>query len=448
MRKIRIGEGAGYSGAWIEPAKELAERGDLQYLTFEALAERTIALRQLERCKDSNLGHDPWLEERMKAVLEPALFRGIRIVTNMGGANPFQAGKRVLVAAREMGLSSLKVAIVEGDDVLDLIRGGGYRVLETGEPIEALTDRMISANAYLGAKPIAEALATGANVVITGRVADPALLLGCLIYEFDWSFEDWPLLGSGVLAGHLTECSAQVTGGYFADPGYKDVSHIARIGYPIAEVGEDGECLITKVPGSGGAVTELTCKEQVLYEVQDPSAYITPDVTADFSKVQCVQVGPDQVKVSGASGRKRPDQLKVSVGLRHGFIGEGQISYGGPGAVSRAQMAADIIRERLDIIGLGENDRKMDLIGVDSLFGPSTSQKIPDPWEVRLRVAVRTETHADACRVGREVEALWIMGPAGGGGATGQVKEVINVVSLLLPRDLVESRIHISVDEL
>ena len=448
MRKIRIGEGAGYSGAWIEPAKELAEKGDLQYLTFEALAERTIALRQLERSKDPSLGYDPWLEERMRAVLVPALRQGIRIVTNMGGANPFQAGKRVLATARQIGLSSLKVAIVEGDHVLDLIQGGGYRVLETGEPIEALADRMISANAYLGARPIAEALATGADVVITGRVADPALLLGCLIHEFGWSLEDWPLLGCGVLAGHLTECSAQVTGGYFGDPGYKDVSHIARIGYPIAEVGEDGGCLITKVPGSGGAVTELTCKEQVLYEVQDPSAYITPDVTADFSKVHCLQVGPDQVRVGGASGHKRPDALKVSVGLRHGFMGEGQISYGGPGAVHRAKMAADIIRERLDIAGLGANDKKIDLIGIDSLFGQSTSPEIPDPGEVRLRVAVRTETQADACRVGREVEALWIMGPAGGGGAIGQVKEVVNVVSLFLPRDRVESRIHIFVDGL
>jgi hypothetical protein len=226
------------------------------------------------------------------------------------------------------------------------------------------------------------------------------------------------------------------------------VSHIARIGYPIAEVGEDGECLITKVPGSGGTVTELTCKEQALYEVQHPSAYITPDVTADFSEVQCLQVGPDQVKVGGASGRERPDTLKISVGLRHGFTGEGQISYGGPGAVHRARMAADIIRERLDIAGLGANDKKIDLIGIDSLFDQSTPQEIPDPREVRLRVAVRTETHADARRVAREVEALWIMGPAVGGGATGEVKEVVNVVSILLPRELVESRIHISVDEL
>jgi hypothetical protein len=447
MRSVRIGEGAGYSGAWIEPAKELALYGGLNYLVFEALAERTIALRQMEKARNPSLGYDPFLEARMAAVLKPCFEQGIRIVTNMGGANPVAAGKKVIECAKRLGISPFRVAVVEGDDVRDLVEAGKYATLETGESIEKISDKIVSANAYLGAAPVAEALDNGVTLVMTGRVADPSLTLACLMREFKWPSYDWPLLGRGILAGHLLECSGQVTGGYFADPGYKDVTGLARIGYPIAEVTESGDCTITKVPGSGGTVTELTCKEQALYEVHDPSAYITPDVVADFSHVTCTEVAPDRVRVAGASGRRFPDALKVSIGYRDGYIGEGQISYGGPGALSRAQMAAEITRERFNIIGLKSKELKFDFIGLNSLYGPAQPSPSNDPTEVRLRVAARTETQEEASKVGNEIEALWLMGPAGGGGATKQVKEILRIVSILMPRELIEKRIKISVIE-
>lgn len=449
MRTIRIGEGAGYSGAWIEPAVELAEHGHLQYLCFEALAERTLALAQIEYTHHPDRGFDPFLEPRFEKVLPPALRNGVRIVTNMGSANPMGAARKVIAVARRLGIPSLRVAIVLGDDVRDIIRQGSYTAIETGENLSRAIPRMVSANAYLGAGPIVQALNTGAQVVITGRVADPALALACVRYEFGWPSEDWARIGTGTAVGHLLECSGQVTGGYFADPGYKDVVGLGHIGYPIAEVSENGDLVITKVPESGGAVTERTCKEQILYEVHDPSAYLTPDVTADFSHVTCRQIGPDRVRLSGASGKPRPETLKVSVGLRAGYIGEGQISYGGPGAYARAQLAADMIRERLAALDFSAKDVRVDFIGVNSLFGDTFLPPSGyEPLEVRLRVAARVETPEKAAQVGNTVEALWILGPSGGAGATKSVREVIQILSTLVDRRRIEPQVRVEVLEL
>ena len=257
MRNIRLGAGAGYSGDRIEPAVDLAASGDLDYLVFECLAERTIALAQGARQADPNAGYDPFLDERMRAVLPATSRSGTRIISNMGAANPLAAARRIGGIAGELGLS-LKVAAVTGDDVLDVVSSGNWPIEETGGFIPDLRDRILSANAYLGVAPIVEALAAGADVVVTGRVADPALFLAPLIHEFGWAMDDWDRLGQGTLVGHLMECAGQVTGGYFADPGKKDVPNLARLGFPIAEVRADGEAVITKLSGTGGAVTAAT----------------------------------------------------------------------------------------------------------------------------------------------------------------------------------------------
>lgn len=442
MKCIRIGAGAGYSGDRIEPAVELAEKGGIDYLIFECLAERTIALAQRARLADPAAGFDPLLEDRMRAVLPACRRNGIRIVTNMGAANPLAAAEKVREVARSLGLAGLKVAAVLGDDVLSEITDGAYED-DTGQPISRFGERLLSANAYIGAQPLVDALAAGADVVITGRAADPTLVLAPLIHEFGWAMDDWHRLGQGTLVGHLLECGGQITGGYFADPGYKDVEGLARLGFPIGEVYEDGTAIITKVPGSGGQVTLATCKEQVLYEVHDPGAYVTPDVVADFSEVAFTQEGPDRVRVTGATGRPRPESLKVSVGYVDSYIGEGQMSYAGPGALARARLALDIVAERLKITGVQASEVRFDLLGVNAMHGDTLSADASEPYEVRIRVAGRTQNMKEAVRIANEVESLYTCGPAGGGGAAKSARDIVAVVSTLLPRDKAETSVHL-----
>jgi hypothetical protein len=446
MRTIRIGSGAGYSGDRIEPAVELAEKGDIQYLVFECLGERTVALAQQARMKNPESGFDPLLEERMRAVLPICAAKGIKIVTNMGAANPEGAAKKTAEIARSLGLSSLKIAAVVGDDVLDACKQGDLPIMEFDGTIRKLGNRLLSANAYLGAEPMAEALRGGADVVITGRASDPALFLAPMIHAFGWAMDDWNLLGQGTVAGHLLECAGQITGGYFADPPYKDIPDLARLGFPIGEVGEDGSLVITKVRGSGGAVTARTCKEQLLYEVHDPRQYIQPDVVADFSQVSVEEIAPDRVRVSGGRGSKRTGTLKVSVGYVDSFIGEGQISYAGPGAQARGRLALEIVRERLKLTGVAASELRFDLIGVDSLHGAQVSARAQEPYsepyEVRVRVTGRTENLREAVRIGNEVETLYTNGPAAGGGAWKSARDVVAVASVLLPRELAKPQVR------
>jgi len=442
MRTIRIGSGAGYSGDRIEPAIELAERGDIDYLVFECLGERTVALAQQARLKNPDLGYDPLLEERMRAVLPLCAARGIKIVTNMGAANPEAAAKKTAEIVRALALPSLKIAAIVGDDVLDACKQDDLPILEFEGSIKQLGNRIVSANAYLGAEPIVEALSAGADVVITGRASDPALFLAPMIHAFGWAMDDWNLLGKGTVAGHLLECAGQITGGYFADPGYKDVASLARLGFPIGEVGEDGSLVVTKVLGSGGAVTAQTCKEQLLYEVHDPARYLQPDVVADFSQVEVEEIAPDRVRITGGQGTARTDTLKVSVGYVDSFIGEGQISYAGPGALARGRLALEIVRERLKLTGVAASELRFDLIGVDSLHGPQVSAHANEPHEVRIRVTGRTENLHEAVRIGNEVETLYTNGPAGGGGAWKSAREVVAVASVLLPREQARAQVR------
>ncbi|XVO85749.1 acyclic terpene utilization AtuA family protein [Pseudomonas palleroniana] len=440
MKTLRIGSGAGYSGDRIEPAVELAEQGDLDYLVFECLAERTIALAQQARISDPQGGYDPLLSERMRRVLPfVGRYEGrrrLRVITNMGAANPVAAANEVRRMVDELGLN-LRVVAAIGDDVLATLRP--EQRLDNGQTLGSLGKRLISANAYLGVDAILQALHADADVVITGRVADPSLFLAPQMFEFGWAADDWQRLGRGTLVGHLLECAGQVSGGYFADPGVKDVADLARLGFPLAEVDAEGEAVITKVSGSGGRVSRATCTEQLIYEVHDPAAYLTPDVTADFSRVAFVEEGIDRVRAQGAAGHARPEQLKVSVGYLDGWIGEGQMSYGGPGAVARAQLARDIVLKRLDWTGVKMQDVRAELIGMDSLHGPRSSV---EPWEVRLRVAARCEDRDEAVRVGNEVETLYTNGPSGGGGASKSVRQVVAVASLMVPRSVVNPRIQ------
>lgn len=442
MKTLRIGSGAGYSGDRIEPAVELAEQGDLDYLVFECLAERTIALAQQARISDPQGGYDPLLSERMRRVLpfvgRPEGRRRLRVITNMGAANPVAAAVEVRRIASELGLN-LKVLAVVGDDVLETLRAQPEQLLDNGQTLGSLGERLISANAYLGADGIIDALRAEADVVITGRVADPSLFLAPQMFEFGWAADDWQRLGRGTLVGHLLECAGQVSGGYFADPGFKDVDDLARLGFPLAEIDPDGEALITKVAGSGGRVSRATCTEQLIYEVHDQAAYLTPDVCADFSQVAFTEEAVDRVRAHGASGRPRPEALKVSVGYLDGWIGEGQISYGGPGAVARAQLARDVVLKRLELTGVRMQDVRAELIGVDSLHGPRSTV---EPWEVRLRIAARCAERSEAVRVGNEVETLYTNGPSGGGGASKSLRQVVAVASLLLPRHAVNPRIE------
>lgn len=440
MKSIRIGCGAGYAGDRIEPAVELIEYGNLNYIAFECLAERTIAIAQQEKLKDPNKGYDLLLEARMRKILPLSYKKGVKVITNMGAANPSAAARLVKNLAAEIGLKGLKIVAVLGDNIYDKIQNYlELKVLETGTSLKDLKGDIVSANVYLGIEGIVKALEGEADVVITGRVADPALFLAPMVYEYGWDIEDYDLLGQGTLIGHLLECAAQVTGGYFAEPGYKDVPDLWKVGFPIAEVFENGDAVITKVEGSGGCVTPATCKEQLLYEIHDPARYITPDVVADFTDVVFEEIGVNRVKVTGGKGTNKPETLKASIGYRDCYIGEGEISYGGSGALNRAKLAGEIVKKRLELMQVPVEELRVDLIGVNSLYGDVIGEAVSDdgfqPIEVRLRVAGRTSRREDAVKIANEVETLYTNGPASGGGAAKSVKEIISIASVFIPRE-------------
>ena len=435
-KSLRIGSGAGFAGDRLDPALVLAERGAIDYLGMECLGERTVALAQLRRRKDPTKGYDPLLERRIERLLPLIKRNGFRLVTNMGAANPLGAADAILAVAARQG-TAVRVAVLTGDDVLDRIELDAP-VMEARGTLRAY-GVPVSASAYLGTADLLPALATGADIVITGRVADPSLFLAPAALHFGWSLDDVDRIARGTCVGHLLECAGQLTGGYFADPGRKDVANMAWLGFPYADVDADGGAILGKVEGTGGAISLANAKEQLLYEVTDPHGYVTPDVIADFSSVTLREVGPDRVTVTGARGRARPAQLKVSVGYHAGFAGEGEIGYGGANALARARLAADIIRERLE----GEfAELRIDLIGSTSLHGRAfdTAER---PYEVRLRVAARAPTSERAAIVGEEVEALYTNGPAGGGGARRYVHEQIGIVSTLIDRERVQSEVTV-----
>lgn len=446
MKTVRIGSGAGYGGDRIEPAIDLIRRGNLDYIIFECLAERTVSIAQQRRREDPNKGYNDLFDYRFTRILDAfaqmraAGERCPRVVTNMGAANPVAAAARCRDMARERGLAGLKIACVTGDDKTEeLDRYLDFVTIETGAPLSAIDGEVLSANGYIGCAGIVRALDAGADIVITGRVADPSLALSPLVHEFGWAMDDYEHLGRGTWVGHLLECAGQVTGGYFADPGYKDVPELWNLGFPIIEVDEQGDGIVTKLPGTGGIVSEATVQEQTLYEIQNPASYFTPDVIADFSQVMIEQDGQNRVRVHGASGTVPNGFYKTSVGYHDCFIGTGEISYGGMNALPKAELAREVLEHRFELIGLEAEEVRFDYIGISSLFGEQLSTEIAAeydlalPLEIRLRVAARTKTAEAAREVGREVEALYTNGPSGGGGATASVRDIVSIASILIP---------------
>lgn len=442
MRKIRIGSGAGYGGDRIEPAIDLMENGELDYLIFECLAERTIALANLQKTTNPELGYNHLLEYRFQRVLEEyKKGNKIKIVTNMGAANPYSAAKKVVELAASIGVK-VKVAAVLGDDVFSVIdKYMDEPTLETKEPLSKLKENIVSANAYIGCAGISEALDNGAEIIITGRVADPSLTLGILVHEFKWSMDNYDLLGKGTIAGHLLECAGQVTGGYYYDGDKKDVPDLWNLGFPIAIISEDGSLQITKTNTSGGLVNEMTCQEQTLYEIQDPENYYTPDCIANFKNVKINQLEKDLVDISGVTGKASNGKYKVSVGYQDCYIGEGQISYGGYNAYKRALKAKEVLEKRLELTHMELDEVRFDFIGVNSLYG-NTLNNDKDYHEIRLRLAARTKDYQTALRVGQEVEAMYTNGPSGGGGVSQSVRKIVSVASILINQDEVKHHVE------
>lgn len=418
----------------MDPALHLMRTVDLDYIAFECLAERTVALAQLERLENPNKGYDRLLDYRMQQVLPLAAERGIRVLSNMGGSNPEAALQRITALAQNAGLSGMRYAAVLGDDVLEqVLQNPNLKQLENGRTVDEVFPTIISANAYLGVGPLVEALANNADVILTGRVADPSLFLAPLLHEFGWRGDSWDLLGKGTMIGHLLECAGQISGGYYSGLFGKVVPDLWNLGFPYAEVNEVGEGFISKAPGTGGLVSTATCTEQLLYEIHNPACYLTPDCTADFSRVNFKTLASDCVGFSGATGTPATDSYKVSVGYRNGFLAECQISYGGSDAMVRAEMAADIVRKRLLVLGVGVSDLRTDFIGYNAI-NPLTPNELATPKEVRLRVAARVSNRSDAELLTHEVESLYTNGPYGGGGVVKRIQELVSITSVLLPK--------------
>jgi hypothetical protein len=433
---VRIGSGAGFAGDRLDPALELAQFGNLDFLVFELLGERTVANAQRARLNNPAGGFDPTLIERIRLTAPHCAAHGTRIITNGGAANPVAAGLAVVDVVDELGLD-MSVAVVVGDDVFDEVLHVNPLTWEDSESVDKVEGRLASANAYIGAAGITEALDDGAQIVITGRVADPSLYVGPLMHRFGWSADDADLVGQGTVVGHLLECGGQVTGGYFADPETKPVEGLDRLGFPFADVADDGHAVIGKLPGTGGAITVRSCTEQLLYEVGNPAAYITPDVIADFTGIGLEEVGPDRVSVTGGRGAEAPADLKVTLGYLGGWEAEGQITYAGPRALARAKWAADIVLRRLDRVhGIPEEVLSVEYIGAGASFRGLDDDAAPS--EVRLRIAGRAPTQRLAATIGAEVEGLYTNGPAGGGGARTLTRESLGIKSCSLPRQLID----------
>jgi hypothetical protein len=441
MNTLSIGSAAGFSGdrtdAALPVVDTLVRRGGPAALIFETLAERTLALAQLAKRDNPQAGYEPLLADMVSPILAKCLEHRIPIISNFGAANPSGAAALIHRIAADQGLRKPRIAVISGDDISG---EQGRRLLQAqlGDRFEQ--DRFVCANAYIGAEAIADALRAGAQIVVCGRVADPALALGPALAHFNWPMQDWDRIARATMAGHLLECGAQVTGGYFADPGYKDVPDLADVGYPIVEIDQDGNFEITKSEPTGGIVDTRTVKEQLLYEVHDPSAYLTPDVIADISNAEVRQIGPNRVAVAGIKGHARPAHLKVNVFHEGGWLAEGEISYAGPRAGARAQLAMQILRKRLPQLKI-----RFDLIGVLSIFGDDEgtclalgdAHRVASATDVRLRAACAHPDRNAAALLLREVNALYTCGPAGGGGVRTHLRSRLNAVSCLVPREAV-----------
>lgn len=450
---FHVGNGAGFSGDRVDApgpvVDTLIDSGRPAALFLEVLGERTIALAQLERRRDPSRGYEPMLERLLDPVLARCARHGIAVLGNFGAANPSAAAALLARMALRHGLPDLRIAIVDGDDVRGSIDLAALDVHEADASIAAVSpDALLAVNAYLGAAPLVEALARGAQVVVAGRVADPALALAPLVHHFGWAWDDWARLAAGTLAGHLLECGSQVTGGVFYDPGVKDVPDPANLGFPIAEVSRDGGMVITKAAGTGGLVSTQTVKEQLLYELHDPAAYLTPDVVLDITGVTVREAGRNRVAVQGARGHPAPERLKVTACFEGSFLGEGEFSLAGPNCLARARLARDVLLQRLHRRGLPVRAR-VDLIGVASVLDSDDGALArayagPEPAEVRVRLAAEGAERDDVEQAAREVLAMLCCGPAGSCGARWSVVPRIRTRSYLVPRGQVRPGVRVA----
>ena len=447
MTSVRIGAGQGFYGDTPDGAVDVARSGDVRYICFDALAELTMAILQKDRMRNPSGGYARDLPVFMRRLLPITRERGIRMITNAGGMNPAGAADAVRSTARELGMHDLRVASVSGDDItarLDELTAAGIelRNMDSGEDFTAVRARIVFAVAYLGAAPIVEALQRGAEVVVTGRVADASLFVAPMVHELGWSFDDWDRLAAGVVLGHLMECSGQATGGNFSGDWW-NIADLDRVGYPVCEMHDDGTALLTKPPGTGGRVSVDTVKEQLLYEVLDPHRYMNPDVIADFTSVHLEEVAQDAVRVSGVHGAPRPDTLKVIAGYLDGWMGTATIGYSWPDAEAKARRSAELIARLAVRAGLEPLETLTEVIGVDSLHGDAAPEQ--EANEVQLRVAARFASEDEAARFPRVAMPLALNGPPFIGGASGPggPRALLGVWPTTVPRDVVEQAVQV-----
>lgn len=454
MRTIRIGNGQGFWGDNIDAPVDLLRGGPIDYIGMDYLAEVTLSIMMRQKLKDPRLGYATDFIAFVRRVLPEIRERNVRILANAGGLNPRACRARIFEVARELGVSGLRVGVVEGDDIFDRLRdliaaGHELRNMDTGEPLAPVVDRMMSANAYLGARPVVEALRQGAHIVLCGRITDTALALAPMIHEFGWAEDDWDRLAAGTIAGHIIECGAQCTGGNFSR--WWEVPDLWNAGYPVIEAREDGTFTVTKHEGTGGMVTVDTISEQLLYEMSNPREYITPDVIADFTSIRLRQGGKDRVGVSGIQGKPRTPFLKISGSYLAGYKTSGQVTLSGPRAVEKAQLAAEIVWKRLERAGVtfGEDCRSTELVGTGVCL-PGVFPAPDDPPEVVLRLGVRDADAAKVARFGQEIAPLITAGPPGVTGFAGgrpKAQEVMAYWPALLAREEVEKQIEVTVEE-
>lgn len=440
---IRIGNGQGFWGDWLEAPVRLIDEGPLDYLTLDYLAEVTMSVLQKQRQADPRLGYARDFPPLIGSIAKKLVERDVRVIANAGGVNPMACARAVAEAA-----PGLKIAVVLGDDVLGrldefLEKGYHLRDIDTGRPLAEIRNRVLSANAYIGAFPLAEALSTGARVVIAGRAADAALALAPMVHRFGWPETDWDRLAAGVVAGHIIECGAQATGGN-SQVDWKTIPNMAAIGYPIVEAEPDGSFTVTKHPAAGGRVNTHTVKEQLVYEIGDPRRYATPDCVADFTSIRVADAGPDRVRVTGARGGPRPDMLKLSISYAAGWKAVGTLVYTFPEALEKARRADAIVRERLTGLRLQFDEIHTEFFGVNACHGPA-APPVSGPAEVQLRIGVRGPNRDHVARFTRELAPLVLSGPPG---ATGYgegrppVREVVAYSGALVPRDEIHTRVE------
>src|SRR5260221_450060 len=452
MKSVRIAGGLGFYGDSWRPIKASIERGNVQYVASDHLAELTLAILQKDRQRDPNLGYTRDFAPMLLDLLPIAIPRGVKFILNAGGLNPLAACEVLLSALKTFGIK-LKVGIVLGDSLLerlDELQAAGVSLahMDTGEPISAVRDRLLFASAYLGARPLVEALDAGADIVLTGRVADAALFLAPMVHELGWRWDDWDKLAQGIVVGHLLECSGQATGGNFGGD-WRSIPDLAHIGYPIAQVWENGDAVITKAPGTGGHVNFDTLREQLLYEVHDPRHYLTPDVDEDMTTLRMEEIGPDEVRVTGATGRPAPEMLKIVAGYADGVIGQAMIGYAWPDAVAYTRAAAQIIQQQMVEVGLKAEETVIEYLGYNSIHGPLADlTHAGDLNEVYLRIAVRCTDKKEAAKLGRLFPPLALSGPPFIGGAGGMIdpRGLLGIWPTLAPRSIIERYVRVSVE--